>query len=142
MIPYHQKRIWFLLLWALIGLSTGCAEPATSTKRHLNTKPNIEYPLLETGKQLMTQKMYLSASYYLEASLLTHTDEQTILPLLVSAQVRAGRLLAAASSLERLISISPNQPYTRDLLSLVRSLLEGPSIPMGKETKNDSPTTL
>jgi len=67
---------------------------------------------------------HLGASRYLEAALAAGGDELHLLPLLAAAQIRAGRLRAARSTIACLEELDPDRPGLRDLNSLIDSLID------------------
>jgi thioredoxin-like negative regulator of GroEL len=65
---------------------------------------------------------HLEASFYLEAALSKGDDERRALPGLITALVRADRLRAAKKYLARLADLEPDNPYIRDLQTLLARL--------------------
>ncbi|MBN2718953.1 MAG: hypothetical protein JXX14_24110 [Deltaproteobacteria bacterium] len=71
----------------------------------------MEIDCLKTGLEIRDAGNHLYASYWFEAALAQHPqEEQKILRLLVESQIRAGRLLAAQSGLERLQQLNADDP--------------------------------
>lgn len=63
---------------------------------------------LETANQLCKRGRFLEASTFYEAALEAGAHEPQILPKLIIAQVRSGRLRAARQSVTRLAAIDPS----------------------------------
>jgi hypothetical protein len=89
-----------LLLAALLTASCAAAAPAT---------PGGAAPPdpISRGLRLAARGDHLGASRYLEASLAAGASEGEVLPLLLAAQVRSGRLLAARVTAARLARLAP-----------------------------------
>jgi hypothetical protein len=70
-----------------------------------------------------TRGDHLCASRYLEASLAAGGDERRLLPLLVAAQIHAGRLRAARESVARLETLEPGRQGLEEIALLLDSLI-------------------
>ena len=105
-----------ILLAAVLCLGAsgqGCASP-----QH---PPAVNIDSLEVGLKLQEAGNHLHAGYWFEAALIQHPEqEQRILRLMVAAQIRSGRLLAAQSGLERLQQISRNDPSIQELALAIK----------------------
>lgn len=81
---------------------------------------------VDASLALQSAGYHLEASYFLEAALANGGDEKKVLPLLVAAQVRAGRLSAARRNLARLKEIEPGREGADELAALLDRLAPGP----------------
>jgi len=77
--------------------------------------------LTSRGRVLLNRGEALAASQWLEAALSAGAVERETLPLLVVAEIRAGRLREARLSARRLAELEPERP---GLTTLIRALDE------------------
>ena len=102
-----------LLLFLLLAQGCGGAG-MRRTAATVSSPPQAAARNIEIGDALEARGHHLEASFYYEAALMLAADESRVLPRLISAQVRAGRLRAASVNTQRLISlVGPRPRLTR-----------------------------
>ena len=84
------------------------------------------------AKQLARSGNHLAASRYWEAALARGAAEREVLPPLIAAEIRAGRLRAALANLQRLEQLLPASAEITELSALLASLL-------GDDTRSGRP---
>ncbi|MFO8071754.1 MAG: hypothetical protein R6V85_07745 [Polyangia bacterium] len=97
----------------------GCAAGVARRPDAAADPPN----LTEAAERLTARGDHLGASLYLEAALARGAPEREVLPDLIAAQVRAGRLRAARDSVRRLAEISPGHPSLQPLAAALEESL-------------------
>ena len=121
-----MRAIILLVLCGSVGCASATPEPKASPEaaRAAACRRN-----LAVGDAMSKRGRHLEASFYYEAALTPETDEVRILPKLIAAQVRSGRLRAAGNNTARLIALVGEQP---ELVRLSR-LLSAYAPPLGGE---------
>ncbi len=110
----------------VLCLVTACASVPRTTveqrKNALKTEETRAARYMAAATILLRQGNPLEASIFLEAALVLDGDEHEILPRLIIAQVRSGRLRAAKISIARLEHLQPDEPSIKALGALVDEL--------------------
>ena len=114
------RSIVALIVAALLGVA--CA-PAIrrSDRSHRGEetgRDRIEL-FVRAARAMGLRGNHLEASYYLEAALQEGAPEARVLPLLIGAQMRSGRLRAAAKSIGRLKVIQSGRPHLDELEGII-----------------------
>ncbi len=111
---------------AVLGIfGSGCVPanlPPAQAPAPSRAKADQAVLFIRAAQVMSRQGKHHEASYYLEAALEDSGDESQVLPLLVSAQIRANRLRAAQKSLTRLKILVPEHPAIDALIALVSRL--------------------
>ncbi len=114
------------LMATAVALLGSCAKPvgtSSVTEHELENDPvSIKEQHLKAAKTLDKQGRHLEASVYYEAAIDGGNCEREILPLLISSQVRAGRLEAAKQNIARLGQIAPKYRGINELEELITNL--------------------
>ncbi len=115
-----------LKLAVVVILLTACgpAERPTAEgqKSALDRKEDKVGRYLTTATTLLKIGNHLEASIFLEAALALGGEEHKILPRLIIAQVRAGRLRAAKGNIARFERLHQDQPSVKALGTLLDKL--------------------
>ena len=110
----------FLHAIVLFALIQGCAGAETPTPvTPADKRAQAASRNLEIGDAMETRGHHLEASFYYEAALILAAEEPSVLPKLIAAQVRAGRLRAASVNTQRLIALVGPQPELMQLSKLL-----------------------
>ena len=122
-----------------VFVAIGCAsiDHAKSERTARPRSPETEVRnQVEASLALQSAGYHLEASSFLEAALTNGGDEREILPLLIAAQVRAGRLRAAKQNIARLRVIEPEYNGAEELARLLnRFVPESTSIRRGADAE-------
>lgn len=108
-----------------------CLCAGTSCRAHRTAAPNAEpsnaaapgASAAAIARALERRGDHLGASIYWEAALAAEAAERDLLPALIAAEVRAGRLRAARTNVARLEALDPNRPGVARLRRLLDDLL-------------------
>jgi len=119
LLEMWRVAIVLCLLTACASVSRTTVEPQKNTQTIEETRASR---YLAAATILLREGNPLEASLFLEAALVLDGDEHEILPRLIIAQVRAGRLRSAKVSITRLERLEPQQPSIKALGALVDKL--------------------
>ncbi len=108
-----MNRLEICTITACLALVTLCGCAADVARRPIDAADPPD--LTEAAERLAARGDHLGASLYLDAALARGASEREVLPDLIAAQVRAGRLRAARDSARRLAEISPEHPGLQSL---------------------------
>ncbi len=114
-----RVAVVFCLVTACASVSKTSVEPQKSAHQ---TEAKRVARYMAAATILLREGNPLEASIFLEAALVLDGDEHEILPRLVIAQVKAGRLRAAKVSIARLERLKPDEPSIKVLGALVDKL--------------------
>jgi hypothetical protein len=111
------------LVIAALPLACGVGAGAATTTPSPPSPSRTAAVPAEVAGRLARAGNHLAASRYWEAALAHGGTEREVLPPLIAAEIRAGRLRAALSNLRRLEQLHPTRTEIAELRQLIASML-------------------